>query len=379
MENKTNIIHVSDYYHDKTGHALNSVVERLAKTRKIKVYTSKKNIFDMPYDDSQSLAEIRRFKGIKIGSKTIFLGLIPNLLFKKLDIVHSYVMGFFSTFIVGYLRKIKRFKMVLFSDFDESVPLPNSLFGKLWWTFFVKIPAKSADIITVFTSQQKRYLSKLLDYPKNKIEIVPSGVDFEKFQINKKTKRQLRKELGLPKDKFIIINIGNFGRKRRYELTLKILKEIKIKNAIFLHIGGIGDKDYYSEIKELVKKMDLDKQVLFLGAKPFDKIVNYYQAADVFLLTSNNESFGIPIIESMAAGLPVITTNVGVAEDVIKNNENGFIIKDKNEAIKIINGLSKNKKMRDKISETAKETAKQYDWYKIINKIEKIYSKLEKN
>jgi len=78
IENKTKIIHVSDYYHDKTGHALNNVVERLAKKQKINVYTSKNNIFGMPYDDSQSLAEIKRFRGVKIGTKTIFLGLIPR-------------------------------------------------------------------------------------------------------------------------------------------------------------------------------------------------------------------------------------------------------------------------------------------------------------
>jgi glycosyltransferase involved in cell wall biosynthesis len=372
MKNKSDIIHVSDYYHDKTGHALNNVVERLAKTRKIKVHTSKKNIFDMPYDDSLSLAKIKRFRGVRIGSKTIFLGLIPQLLFKNLEIVHSYVMGFFSTFIVGYLRKIKKFKMILFSDFDEAVPLPKSLFGKLWWNFFVKIPSKSADIITVFTSQQKKYLSKLLKYPENQIKIVPSGVDLKLFQ-NKKSKKQLRKELGLPEDKFILINVGNFGKKRKYEQTLEILKEIKEKNAIFLHIGGIGDKKYYSKIKKLINNLNLNKQVLFLGAKPFNEIINYYHASDIFLLTSNNESFGIPIIEAMAAGLPVITTRVGVAEDSIENGKNGFIIKNKIEGIKIINELVKNEKMKKEISKNAKETSKEYDWGKIIEKIEKIY------
>ncbi len=340
-------IHISDYYNNKTGHALNNIVERLAKKRKIKVYTSNKNIFEIPYNDKESSAEIIRFRGLKIGSKTIFPGVIPFLLFKKLEIVHSYVMGFFSTFVIGYLRKIKNFKMVLFSDFDEAIPLPKGFFSKLGWYFFVKIPAKSSDIITVFTKQQKKYLSKLLDYPENKIKIVPSGVDFNLFQKNK-TKKQIRKELKLSQSKFIIINVGNFGRKRQYELTLEILENLSDKNVLFLHIGGIGDKKYYKEIQKFIKKRKLEKNVLFLGAKPFEKIVDYYLASDCFLLTSNNESFGIPIIESMAAGLPVITTEE----------------------------LYKNKKLREKISKNAKKTAKKYDWEEIIKKIESIYKKL---
>ena len=372
------IIHISDYYNNKTGHALNNIVERLSKKQKINVYTSNKNFSGIPYEDSESNANIKRFRGVKIGSKTIFPGVVPYLLFKKLEIVHTYVMGFFSTFIVGYLKKIKNFKMVLFSDFDEAIDLPKSFWGKLYWDLFIKIPAKSADIITVFTTQQQKYLSKLLDYPIEKIRIVPSGVDFRLFQTNK-TKEELRKRLDLPKDKFIILNVGNFGRKRQYETTLQILKELGISNILFVHIGNIGDEKYYLEIKKLVKKLELNKKVLFLGPKSFKEVVPYYQAADIFLLTSNNESFGIPIIESMAAGLPVITTKVGVAEDTITSGDNGFIIKDKTDAIEIIEKIFKDKQLVKRISTSAKETAKDYDWDKIIEKVEKIYNILLKN
>ena len=94
------IIHIADFYNNNTGHALYGVVERLAKKQKIKVYTSKENFITIPYDDSKSDAEIIRFKSFQLGSKAIFLGLTPKLLFSKSPaIIHSYVMGFYSTFV----------------------------------------------------------------------------------------------------------------------------------------------------------------------------------------------------------------------------------------------------------------------------------------
>jgi glycosyltransferase involved in cell wall biosynthesis len=372
------ILHISDYYNNKTGHALNNIVERLAKNQKIKVYTSKYNPISIHYDDSDSKAEIKRFRGIKIGSKIVFPELIPEILFRKSpDIIHTYVMGFFSTFVVGYLRKIKKFKMVLFSDFDKSNRFPKSFFGKLYWKLFIKMPSKSADIITVFTKQQKKDLSEMINYPLNKIEVVPSGVDFNLFQTNK-TKKEIRRLLNLPKNKLIILSVGNFGTKRRYEMTINILNKLNIQNCLFIHIGAIGDEEYYKKIKKLVKIKKLESQTLFLGAKPLKDIIPYYQCADVFLLTSHDESFGIPIIEAMAAGLPVVTTKVGVVEDAIQNRENGVIINNEKEGIKAIEELAKNKKLYQKVSTASKETAKTYDWDIIVKKIEKIYNELLK-
>ena len=371
------IIHISDFYNNQTGHAMNNVIERFDKKQKIQVYTSDKNILAIEPNDKKSNAKIKRFKSFRLKSKAIFLGLIPMLLFgKSPDVIHTYVMGFYSTFVVGYLRKFKNFKFVLFSDFNEEAPFPKTFFKKKIWDLFVKIPSRSADIITVFTNSQKKYVSEKLDnYPLGRIRIVPSGVDYKAFQ-RELTKEELREKLKLPKRKFMIITVGHIGQKRNYKLFLEILNELKIKDFLFVHIGGVGEENYYLELKELVKKFNLEKKVLFLGLKQLKEIINYYNACDIFLMASKDESFGIPIIEAMATGLPVVTTNIGVAKDAIKNKKNGFIFKKKKQAVEIIEELYKDKKLGEKIGKEAKKKAKEFDWEIIVKKIENIYKEL---
>lgn len=372
------ILEVADFYHTETGHALNNIVNRLNfKKQDIEIYTSNKNFIDLKQDDSKTKFNIKRFRSFRIGSKAIFPSLIPRLLFSKSPkIIHTYVMGFYSTFVVGYLRKFKNFKFVLFSDFNEEAPFPKNFFKKMFWNLYVKIPSKSADVITVFTKSQKKYVSSKLDnFPLERIRVVPSGVDYGAFQ-TKKTKKELRKKLNLPQNKFIIITVGHIGRKRNYELLLEILNELKIKDFLFVHIGGIGDEEYYRELKNIVKKFKLEKKVLFLGLKPLGEIIDYYNSSDMFIMTSYDESFGIPIIEAMAAGLPVLTTNLGVAKDAIKDKENGFILRNKKEASEIVERLYKDVKLRKKIGDEARKEAKKFDWKKIVKKIENIYKEL---
>lgn len=364
------IVHITDLYHSDTGHSTNNMTKRLSERgHDVEIYTS---MISSNNKKHGSRIKIARFKYLKIGNKIIYPGLIPKILFQKNpDVIHSHVMGFFSSFITGYLKKIKKYPLVLLSDFDPLQAKPSKL-TKPYWYFYRKLPTQFADVITTFTQRQKDELSKRFGINPEKIEVLPIGVDFKKF--SSKPKQNLRKKLNL-QDKFVILDTCFLSPKKNLELILRVLKYLP-KNIVFLHVGGVSDINYKQKLDKMIKNLELEKRVIFLGKVSKEEMIASYHAADVFVQPGFKESFCIPIIEAMASGLPVVTTRVGVADDVIEDSKTGFIIKNENDVVNRINLLIEDTKLRRKIGRNAQRIAKKYDWDVIIDKLEKIYKQV---
>jgi glycosyltransferase involved in cell wall biosynthesis len=367
------IIHVADYYAVGTGHPLNNVVERLYRRgHEVEVYTSNLHLKQELSHDKDYPIKIRRFRGFRIGSKAFYPSLIPKLLFQQNpDVIHSWVMAFFSTFVSGWLKPIKKYPLVVSVDFDIAEPRPT-LAKKPYIFFYRKIPTSFSNIITTFTSKERDVLIKRFKFDANKVKILPIGVDFERF--SSKPKQNLKEKLNL-QDKFIILDVCFLLPKKNLEMILKALKLLP-SNVVFLHAGGISDINYKQKLDKMIKNLKLEKRVVFLGKVSREEIVAAYHTADVFVQSGFRESFCIPIIEAIASGLPVITTKVGVANDVIENNKTGFIVKNENEIVNKINLLIEDASLRRKIGRNSKEVAKKYEWEVIIDKLEKIYKRV---
>lgn len=365
------IIHVLDDYSNKTGHSTVYMIEGIKKLgHDVEVYTSNVQLSPFKGDDSLSIVKIRRFKGIKVFKKAFFPGVFFKLLFSKNpDIIHTHVIGYFSTFLTGYLKFIKRYKLVLFADIDRDVPPHRGILGKFYYNFFMKWPTKNVDLIHVFTEEQKRILIERTNIPSERIFVWPSGVDLSKFE-RKQSKEELRKKLRLP-NKFIILNVSSIVRKRRLELILNSIKDLDV---FFVHVGIIVDDDYFEYLQSLIKENNIENKVLFVGRRIFDETIDYYLASDLFVLASSNESFGIPILEALSAGLPILATNVGATEDLVNEGVNGFIINESNIKEKLVLAM---KFDFGKINSYNREKAKSYDWNVLIPKLEKMYLTLK--
>lgn len=361
------IVHVLDDYSNKTGHSTVYMIEGMKKLgHDVEVYTSNVQLSPFKGDDSKSLVKINRFKGIKVFKKAFFPGVIFKILFSKNpDFYHTHVMGYFSTFLTGYLKYIKKYKLALFADIDRDVPPHSGIFGRLYYNFFLKWPTKKVDLIHVFTEEQKQILMERANIKSEKIFVWPSGVELSRFE-RKKSKDEIRKKLRLP-DKFIILNISSIVRKRRLELILNAIKDLDV---YFVHVGIVVDDEYFEYLNKVVKENSLEDKVLFVGRRIFDETIDYYLAADLFVLASSNESFGIPMLEAISAGLPVLATNVGAAKDLIDEGINGFIINDNDISERIALAM---KFDFDKVDLHSRNKANDYDWGVLIPKLEKMY------
>ncbi len=372
------IIEIADFYNNKTGNPLSIISEGLKKkglnvivfTSTIKIKPEKMS----EKEDKQSIVPIKRFKGFKFFSRAIYPGVIFELLkTNKNTIIHSHVAGFFSTFISAILKPIKKYKLIINSDFDVNSPNYNWL-NQIYYKTFLGWLLKKADLVICWTELEKKELIKRFKIKKEKIKVIPIG--YFKEKITRKT-NELRKKLNL-KNKFIILNTNILVRKKNLELIINAIKKTKDENIVLIHAGGVNDSKYKKELDALIKKEKMQKQVIFLGKQTLSEIYALYPQADIFVNSGFRESFAITIVEAMASGTPVISTKVGIAPEVIIEGKTGFFAETETELAKKIMLLKKDKKIRKKISITAKEKIKKLEWEKIIKEYIKIFNKIKK-
>lgn len=188
----------------------------------------------------------------------------------------------------------------------------RSSFRKLSWirNLHKLISHKLANLTITNSVAGFDYLLSL-GVSKNKIKLIRNGFELEKYNnltngINKNT---FRSTLDLPKDKFIILNIGRFVRSKNQKLILDAASNLRNKNDIlFLFIGDISN-EYFREFTNLVENSNLREQIMVI--KQNKKISEYYIASDLMVFPSLLEGSPNVPIEALAHGMKIISTQVG--------------------------------------------------------------------
>ena len=158
--------------------------------------------------------------------------------------------------------------------------------------------------------------SKLIRYPFSSLK----ESDLVKSVPSVEEKRRLKKELGI-QEKRVILSVGQFIPRKGFDILMNAVRDIPRDVGIYF-VGGIPTKEY------LLKR---DKNGLtnvhFEGFKLKNELEKYYRAADLFVLPTREDIWGLVIQEAMACGLPVISTDkCAAALELIKHGENGYII-----------------------------------------------------
>ena len=210
------------------------------------------------------------------------------------------------------------------------------------------------------------------------VEVIPNGVDILRFtkDFSAKELAQLRQELNLsPKDK-IIITTSRLVPKNAVDILIKAIAEIKIKfpNTKCLILGSGKDEQ---ELKKLRKTLELEKEVIFAGEIPQLEIPKYLKISDIFVRASRSEGMGNSFIEAMAAGLPIIGTNVGGIPDFLHERETGLFVRvdDHQDLAEKILLLLQDENLRQKLIRQGKDLAiSHYSWDKIAQRLGEIFN-----
>ena len=218
--------------------------------------------------------------------------------------------------------------LVYFANKSLKIKVVSTVHGFNSVGFYSSIMQKSDAVICVSDSI-KEYIQKYYQTSKNKISVIPRGIDLELFNpknIDNSFIEDFKKEFNL-KNKFVVSSVGRVTQLKDYETFIKaiLLVKIEIPNIVGLIVGGVrGDKeDYLNSLKSLIKELSLEENIIFTGSQ--SKIEQIYALSDVLISSSKKpESFGRAVAEAICMNKPVIATNHGGVKDIIIENVNGF-------------------------------------------------------
>jgi len=241
------------------------------------------------------------------------------------------------------------------------------------WIFYYpieKILSKYTDVlITINEEDYKRALKKF--NAKNTRYIPGVGLDIKKFQTPKVNKLELRKELGVSDKAFVILSVGELNKNKNHETIIKAIAKINNKNIYYI-ICGVGP--YRKQLEQLIDKVNLNDKVKLLGfRKDVKDILNI---GDLFVFPSYREGLPVSLMEAMAAQLPIVCSDIRGNNDLIKNNENGYLIKpnDIDGFKNSIEILYKSPEIRKRFIEKNRNTIEKYSIDSALQYIIEIYN-----
>jgi L-malate glycosyltransferase len=215
----------------------------------------------------------------------------------------------------------------------------------------------------------------LSNYKINKdIEVIPNFIDTSKYRrLNKDENCTCSKTLA-PNMEKILIHTSNFRPVKRVKDVIQIFARVKEKIPARLIL--IGDGPERSDCEMLCRELNIFDSVKFMGKQ--DSLIELLSIADLFLIPSQTESFGLAALEAMSCEVPVISTSVGGLPELNIHNETGYIaeIGDVDRMAKYAIDLLTNEKKYSIFSKNARERAKEFEETKIVPIYESFYEKI---
>ncbi|MBI2062816.1 MAG: glycosyltransferase family 4 protein [Candidatus Yanofskybacteria bacterium] len=201
-----------------------------------------------------------------------------------------------------------------------------------------------------------------------KIKTISDPVNFSAVPISKE---EARKKVAIPGN--LLVSVGSLVPWNGFRMLIKLMPQISTINQFFRLII-IGDGPEYKTLKTMIKNMGLDKKVSLVGHKNQEELDLFLAASDMFVLNSGHEPFPNNVIKAMACGTPVITTAVGANTEIIKQGENGFMVRynDEFNLIEAIKTVWQMPELRERFTEEGKKTAESFSLDKTIKETAKV-------
>ncbi|HQX17982.1 MAG TPA: glycosyltransferase [Anaerolineales bacterium] len=246
---------------------------------------------------------------------------------------------------------------------------------------------RRVDRVVVATIAELTQLRFLYKANAKKLVVIPPGVDVSHFYPIPAD--EARAYIGLKPEDRMILFVGRIEPLKGVDTLLEAMSCLQMKESRPVHLAIIGGdpaaspEDMNAEmarLKNLCEVLGLDQSVVFLGVRDQDKLSYYYSAAEVVVMPSHYESFGMVALEAMACGTPVIASEVGGLGYLVRDGETGFTIPDQEpEALcEKLSWLLNDKELHATMSKRAVEYAQDYAWEKIAKQIVDVYEGLGK-
>jgi D-inositol-3-phosphate glycosyltransferase len=245
---------------------------------------------------------------------------------------------------------------------------------------------RRADRIVAATPAEQAQLQWLYKADISRIVIIPPGVDISHFYpIPMDEARQF---VGLPLEHRVVLFVGRIEPLKGLDTLIRAMSCLRCtkvgEQVLLMVIGGDPDADPASMTAEMARLQDLcnelamGKVVVFLGKRSQETLPYYYSAADVLVMPSHYESFGMVALEAMACGTPVIASQVGGLAFLVQDGVTGYTVpsEDKVALCDRLTDLLGDEVLRKRLGRQAAEYARAYDWSQVAERIVAVYRAL---
>jgi glycosyltransferase involved in cell wall biosynthesis len=228
----------------------------------------------------------------------------------------------------------------------------------LWWYWKIYSNGVRGYLANKVLAVSEGVKEKLIlwKYPKDNIIVIKHGVDTNLFFPSSEGRMKFRSKHGIPEDAQVIISTARFEKQKRLERIVYSFNKLSDEYER-LWLVFAGDGSLINDVKNLVTS---NERVLFLGFMEKKSIAEALQGSDIFILPSDNEGFGIAVIEAMSTGLICIATKVPGPEDILQDGFNGFLSETSQEEIHRVlqKVLALDDREKMKVSENARNCVK---------------------
>lgn len=226
---------------------------------------------------------------------------------------------------------------------------------------------RAKEIIAISNSVKNEVI-KYYGTPEEKVHVVHSGVNLDEFTPDNRQKHsnEIRKRYGIDSDDLVLLFVGNPFERKGLRYVLEALPRIKTENIKLFILG----KDNVEPYTKLAADLGVKDKVIFAGLLP--GVSKYFGISDIFIFPTLYEPFGLVILEAMASGLPVITSQLAGAAELIEDGKDGLLLKnpkDSNDIADKLNYLLDNDRARNKIGKGARNKAEKHSWEVVANQM----------
>jgi len=322
-------------------------------------------------DEIEKLSLKDNFKVIFINSPNRFwwnLWALPKHIQKNpVDVFHTqYIAPFW---LPKNVKLVLTIHDISFNNFAQFIKFSDLFFLKALIPRSLRMAAKTI-AVSEFTREE---IEKFYKIPAEKIAVAENGIDFETFNQNVSREKldAVRKKYDLP-EKFVFY-IGTLQPRKNIPVLIEAAKDLDTKLIV---AGNRKAHNFDPEIDATIEKCGLQKKIIFPGWINEEDKPAMYKLADCFVFPSLYEGFGIPILEAMAAGTPVVSSDIPALREV--GGDTALFCDPKNglEFAENIRKILTDKDLRKILIEKGKQQAQKFSWHQTAEKMLKIYKSL---
>ena len=232
------------------------------------------------------------------------------------------------------------------------------------------------DRIIVFTAEERANLERIYGVDPDKVKVIPGGVDLELF--HPMSDEEARRELGFSSQAKVLLFAGRQLPLKGIDILLGAMARLNGIGHLILVGGDSATVGETVRLRSLATKLGIGDKVTFTGMVDHGRMPLFYNAADVCVVPSYYESFGLVVAEALACGTPVVASRVGGLTTLVNDGETGYLVDELSAAAfaSCLERLLGDDELRRRMGDTARSSVMKYAWSKVARQVLQVYEEL---